>query len=261
MKKLSKKIIIPIITAVCIGSLTLVCLLIFSPHKLSELEQISFNEKTQDITYFLDIFDKKDEISDEAKAEIPKEQIEETEKRERLLDTVGFAMQLNYANTGGDELSADEIVDIIKKHLDIDVDSDKMHDEMILQGLSSRYVQYDEEKDKYIFRNPYDVKKVIALTPVTVYLLKSVKSKGGEYYAVYDKYVIDNPYTALNRTSQDDIPHEHSINDYLNGHGTPMSIKEVITPENIVDIASESSEVEVVYKLEGNNILFKEIKK
>ena len=76
-----------------------------------------------------------------------------------------------------------------------------------------------------------------------------------------DKYVIDNPYTALNRTSQDDIPHEHSINDYLNGHGTPMSIKEVITPENIVDIASESSEVEVVYKLEGNNILFKEIKK
>lgn len=260
MKKISKKILIPVIAALCAAVVTLTILIKLSPHKLSELEQVSFSEKTQDIVYFLDVFDKEDVIPEDIKAEMSEEELAEALKQEASYDAVSFVMSLNYAD-GSEELKTEAVLERIRTHLDLDIDADYLRDEKFVHGLSGRYVQYDREKDSFIFNNPNDVKKVVAQTPITVYLLKSVKVKGKEYFAIYDKYIIDGPYTALNRTSQDDIPHKHSINDYLEGHGTPMAIKEVITPENIVDIESEHSEVEVVYELKDGNILLKEVKK
>ena len=263
MKVVRKKITFPIIAVIFVAAITVTLLVLFSPKQMTELEKISFQEKTQDVVYLLDALQEPEEpeADDSNKPEQdPDANLEDYHKYETIARHVGFALQLNFANTQEEKIKTHDLYEIIKSHLIIDYEEDELRSESLENHLVEHDAYYDREKDRFIYDNPYTDKHSIVHTPITVYLLSEVKYKKHNYYAKYQKYVIDNPYTALNRTSQDDIPHEHSINDYLNGHGTPISIKEVITKENIVDIAKPQGEINLVFELVDNSILLKEIK-
>ena len=216
----------------------------FSTRKLTELEAVSFNEKTADVVNFLELFEK---TSDDSEADMK-------------ANIISFALQLNYADTGEFTLSAKKIQNIIDSHISTDLNVSNQVDEDFIQVLVRHNIFYTQETSEFELLNPYSNKRAIAKMPIQKYILKDVSLKDNQYIAIYEKYVIEDPYQALARTSQDDIQGKHSINAYLDGRGTPLSIKEVITNENIQDIAKPDREVEAIYALSNDSILLQEIK-
>ena len=176
-----------------------------------------------------------------------------------LAKTIAFALNLNYANTESNTISQSELLSILESHISVVPSEDELKNEQLDLELSRVYIRHRPDETNYTLLNQYEDKRVVANTPITKYILKDVKKQNDEFFATYDKYIIETPYKAINRTSQDSTKGEHSINAYLDGHGTPLSIKEIITPENIIDIAEPESELRVIYKFQNNQILFEKI--
>ena len=246
-----RALLYPIILLPIIALVTVVLLLRFGSHKLSELEYISFREKTEDVSYFLEMFDpeiKTDEDNNE-------EMTEDETKLDYLAKQTSVAAQLHFAETGEDSIELSKTIEIINNHFSTQVSEQDYESELINEFLKTYNVGYDSDEKQIYFNNPYCTKQGVAVTPIDKYILTDVKRKGEAYTAIYDYYQIDGPYAALNRTSQDDITGKHSVRSYLDGRGTPIAIKELLTPENIKDIATSERSVKVTYVLSDDRIL------
>lgn len=236
---------------------TLILLFSLSPKNLSDLERISFEEKTEDIANFLELFDSEQNQEDYDDSDISAEDIAKYKKQSQM---ISFAAQLNHAKTNSNNISIDEVLSIINQHFSDGLTRDDLENNELMRFSSPYNVSCQKEEDKCSFSNPYSTKKAVVASPIQKYILKSATRKGKEYFAVYTKYTISSPYDALNVTSQQDISSKYSVNDYLEGHGTQLSIKELINSNNISEIAEQEKELTVIYELKDDKIVFKNIK-
>ena len=112
-----RALLYPIIALPIIALVTVVLLLRFGSHKLSELEYISFQEKTEDVSYFLEMFDpeiKNDEDDTE-------EMTEDETKLDYLAKQTSVAAQLHFAETGEDSIELNKAIEIINNHFSTQV--------------------------------------------------------------------------------------------------------------------------------------------
>lgn len=243
-----------------IALIALVTLLFFQPRQLTDLEQISFEEKTHDVANFLELFDPTMQSTEENPDDEEEPKNEDLLKCEENAKKISFALQLNYAETKNDELGVNEAIQIVNDHFATQLTGDILQYEGLDFCLNKHQVNFHENDKTFVFHNPYSTKKSVINTPITKYLLKSVQRKNNTYFATYSRYVINNPYAALNRTSQDNTQSKYSVNEYLDGHGTQLSIKELITAENVTDIAESNGEIEVSYVVSEDKVLLEDIK-
>lgn len=259
MKVTKKNFLIPIIILPIIILITIFALLFFAPHKLSDLEQISFEEKTANIVNFLEVFDASstEDQQDKQDSELSDEEITKLETQAQEID---FAAQLLFTESKDSTFSTDSIIKTVNSHIDNPLQKEDFKNNNLGIFLYGHSVDCQPDADICSYANPYSTKKEAAASPIKKYILKKVSRKGDTYTAVYTRYTIENPYRALNVTSLEDYEGKHSVNDYLEGNGTQLAIKERINSGNIEKITEPDGEIEVEYKLKDGNILFKRIK-
>lgn len=234
-QKIKKLIPIFITTAIIVVATLSIIASIKKSSQLTDLELQAFAEKSTKLMNFF-------------------EEIDNSNDRDEASNQVAYAIESLYAENPKEEYSLDVVQDKITASF---VDAKNLENELANNGtfdLSGNQTFYDEQTQTFHNTKSSISHKEITITPITKYVMTSVKKHKQNYIASFEKYVFEEPYMIIDRTSQDDITGEHSVRDYLDGKGTSLALKELVNSTNAKDICEPEKTITVTFRQENGNL-------
>ena len=242
----SKKRFISLATAI-VSALAIIALIIFAVSKLqksaelSDFEKTSFEKETKPILDYLDAIDS-DTTSDEPG---------------QLDKYVAFALLYSANEQDKNQLTFDEIRDIIRQYFDIDTNARPIETLGITPVLADYHISGGRDTGSFTIDISSD-QKTIARTPIVKYILTDVKKSGDNFIANYDKYIAEDPYKIFNFANDNHID-TPGAGAYLKGEGKAASLKNIITPENAERLATLSKHLTITYETTSSGLRVKEM--
>lgn len=234
-QKIKKLIPIFIATVIIVVAALSIITGIKKSSQLTDLELQAFTEKSTELMNFF-------------------EEIDNPNDRDETSNQVAYAIESLYAENPQEEYSLDTVQNKITASF---VDAKNLEDELANNAafdLSGNQTFYDEQTQTFHNTKSSISHKEIIITPITKYVMTSVKKHQQNYIASFEKYVFEEPYMIIDRTSQDDITGKHSVRDYLDGKGTSLALKELVNSTNAKDICEPEKTITVTFRQE-NGIL------
>ena len=209
---------------------------IHKSRKLTDFEYSAFVERSTKIMNFFELIDT-------------------DEQQDPSVNQIVYALERLYADTGRQEFSISDIQNVLDSSFIEKIDAESYINEVGNLSVPEYQVFYDKDSKKLSIEKDRLTHQDAIHTPITKYILKSVTKKSTTYIATYDKYVFDDPYQIINRTSLDDTTGEHSVNEYLSGGGTNLSLKELLNETNAPDIREPNNQITVTFSFKNDKLL------
>ena len=175
---------------------------------------------------------------------------------------ITFAIDYLYANTGRNQFSVDEVLEVINKYFDINF----TRDDVTKIGLTSYMMNKGIKFDMSVGGFSYEYKRTrtdIAVTPLTSYQVSKVKKVNKNQFVVYfNKFVVDDPYKLLNiYTNADPVDQDavDNITKYVKGEIIPAKIFGYINENNINLIGKDEGKTKVTFVVKDNKLKIKKI--
>jgi len=242
-KKRFASFVATILAAIALAALVLFALSkIQQSAKLSNFEKTSFEKETKPILDYLDAIDS-DSTSDEPG---------------QLDKYVAFALLYSANEQDKNQLTFDEIRDIIRQYFDIDTNARPIETLGITPVLADYHISGGRDTGSFAIDISSD-QKTIAQTPIVKYILTDVKKSGDNFIANYDKYIAEDPYKVFNFANDNHID-TPGAGAYLKGEGKATSLKNIITPENAEHLATLSKHLTITYETTSSGLRVKEMR-
>ena len=233
--------------------------------ELTEVEQLKIKEISQDISPYL-------------------EEIEDNES-DGLDRYIIFALEYAYDKEAKDTLTVSEMIDLITSKFSVEVDKEKLEEVGITPLMLDKSITYDMLKESFHINKFELSNQDIAALKIVTYLEQDIKKiSNNEFSVTYKKAVVTNPYEILNyytdlnnknsapkideetgeiieSTEEPVIYDTTEINAYLRGKEKVSTIKKYINLDNINQVGKDEGTIEVIYILDSDKILVKELKK
>ena len=238
-----------ILAAVAVVIIAVVITIIAIPkgRELTELERISLREQSEKIMRYMEEID------------ITKDGIEPLP--EKLSDIsyeryIAYAIEYAYGEENKSSLSVSEIKELIESKFDVELDEEKIRTNGITPILFDKNINDATGEDLYAIDRANLTKRDIAAIPIDVYLEKETKADDKNYVITYDKYNIKNPYDAVPYAADGMT----GINDYLNGKGKVIAIKQILTRDNAEQLSTFKKNTTVKFGIKNDKIVVLSIK-
>ena len=238
--KVKKLLLIFGVTILVVVTVLFVISSIKKSQQVTDLELQAFEEKSTKLMNFFEEID--------------------NEERDNPSKQAVYAFKTLNAESGKKEYSLDEIQQKINASFTNPENIAEYEQSGKSLDTSNTLVFYnDTDKIFSAFMGELSHKEIIN-TPITKYVLVSVKKQKNNYVANYEKYVFEEPYMIIDRTSQDDTKGEHSVKDYLEGKGTVLALKELVNNTNAKDICEPEKTITVTFHIDNDTLKIAEYK-
>lgn len=234
------KIFATIAAIIVVALIFLFAIINIAGRKLNDNEQAALDQLNQKVLFYID------ELESE----------NETDELEQEAKFVIFAMTYSYEEDDKTELTPKEINDIIHSYFDTDIDLNEVLRKPLQPYLENKNIIFLPEDGKVLYKPATRAKKGIAQTPITVYLQKEARIKNSTITSTYSKYTVDDPYNIFTSATSLNMD-TTGIGAYLNGNGKEKSIKRLVTPENVNDIAKNEGDFKLTIIVKDEKLLIK----
>ena len=208
---------------------------------VSDLEQITLEERTAKIVNYLEEIDRKDE-----------------DANDQSLDRyIAYALEYSYNENDKASLTATEIEELLESVFDKDFKSEEINEVGVSSILLDKNVSHDPVGQVYTL-NPHTDKRIIAGIPVAKYIATNfyTNKEKSVYTITFDKYTAKSPYDVLPRLTGSGA----GVNDYLDGKGKIKSIKDAIDEDGAKAITAPEKQTTIEFILKDKKLLIKSIK-
>lgn len=210
---------------------------------ISDAEHITLNEFTSHVLPYLDEVD-----------------YDDGDDNSRVDDNyIIFAMKYNFGENGKTQMTVDEIDKIVKEKFDYSIDKEELNHNLATPRLMEEYIHYNEQDSTFTLDRQYIDKRLVAITPINLYIEQSAYKSSGKFIVTYAKYQFETPYKILDCASQNDIAIP-DFDNYINGKVSDASLKRAMTQKCADEGATRQKEITVTYATKDNHLYIEEIK-